>query len=94
MLHPPSRIKIEVEGATLTVPEFMHSLAYLARVYKVGEVSPIEQMLTINIDEAYGWLDTHIGDQQYGDIQVYDVTWAATKPPTLLRTLPSRRRQR
>ncbi|MFG1945582.1 hypothetical protein [Nonomuraea sp. NPDC048826] len=92
MIRPPSQMKLTIDGATLVVAEFMHSLAYLARVYQIGEVDPVEQMLTIDIDEAYGWLDRHIGDQQYGDVQVYDITWAPSRPPTLVRTLPSRRR--
>ncbi|MEU4224657.1 hypothetical protein AB0F17_10200 [Nonomuraea sp. NPDC026600] len=92
-MRPPFQIEIKIEGETLTVPEFMHSLAYLARVYKVGKVSPVEQALSVDVNEAFDWLDTHIGDGQYGDIHVYDISWARDHEPTLLRTLPSSRRR-
>lgn len=75
------------------VPRFLHSLAYLARVYKVGEVLPVQKMLTVDVNAAYDWLDTHIGADQYGDIQVYDVSWVGQRDPVLVRTLPSARRR-
>jgi hypothetical protein len=62
-------------------------------VYEVGEVSPVRKMLTIDVDDAYDWLDAHVGDDRYGDIQVYDVSWVGQRDPIPVRTLPSTRRR-
>ncbi|MEU8271563.1 hypothetical protein AB0B89_30930 [Sphaerisporangium sp. NPDC049002] len=84
-------VTIEIKGLTLTVPEHLHAFAYLARVFEVGSNEPKALRLSTNLDDCYTFLDEKLVDRFYGDIAVYDIQFAGTKKPTMIKTLPSRR---
>jgi hypothetical protein len=86
---PP--LTITIEGRTITVPEYLYSLAYLARVFEVGSTDIKDAYLSVNLDDAYTFLNSNIGDGQYGDVAIYDISFAGTRPPSMIKTLPSRR---
>ncbi|MGA5763932.1 hypothetical protein [Nonomuraea bangladeshensis] len=87
------QVNIEIEGQTLPVVEHLYSLAYLARVFKVGESDSQDAYLTIDVNDAYDWLDENVGEGFYGDIAIYDISFPSQREPTLLKTLSGTRRR-
>ncbi|GAA3785937.1 hypothetical protein GCM10022226_00090 [Sphaerisporangium flaviroseum] len=61
-------------------------------MFKVGSNDVQDAYLTIDVDDAYDWLGENIGEGFYGDIAVYDISYARTRQPWLVKTLPGTRR--
>ncbi|MEO3800077.1 hypothetical protein [Nonomuraea sp. B1E8] len=66
---------------------------FVAHVFKVGSLDARDAYLTIDVNDAYDWLDEHVGDGHYGDIAVYDISFPSKREPTLVKTLSGTRRR-
>lgn len=86
---PP--VAIQIGGLSLSVPEFLYAYAYLARAFRTDDGEPVEQFLSISLDEALEWLTSNTPENGHGDVAIYDIQFVRKRPPTMVKTIPARR---
>ncbi|TDE34275.1 hypothetical protein E1295_37200 [Nonomuraea mesophila] len=53
----------------------------------------MKSFLTVNLNEALDWLEVTTPAGGSGVVAMFDIQWVPGRDPTLVKTLPSRRRR-